>query len=251
MKFNPTIATDAYKITHWLQRPEKMTRFYNYGEPRLGGDNNKIVFFGLQYILKEYFTRKITSEDIEEGRRHSFSCFGFDHYFPTEIWEKVKELGYFPLKIKAVKEGTILPTSNVCFTMESTEPWFAPMVSHFEDWLMWNWYSCAVATRAYNIKKGILPSFEKSADNPFLQFAVNDFGYRGATFNEGACIGGAAHLISFDGTDNLHARKLVQDYYGGVEYGNSVWACYDDQTEILTTINKYYLKYEFIKNLLH
>ena len=37
MKFNPTIATDAYKITHWLQRPKNMTRFYNYGEPRLGG----------------------------------------------------------------------------------------------------------------------------------------------------------------------------------------------------------------------
>ena len=53
MKFNPTIATDAYKITHWLQRPKNMTRFYNYGEPRLGGQHDAIIFFGLQYILKE------------------------------------------------------------------------------------------------------------------------------------------------------------------------------------------------------
>lgn len=224
MKFNPTIATDAYKITHWLQRPENMTRFYNYGEPRLGGQHDAIIFAELQYILKEYFMRKVTQEDIEEGAAHSLSCFGFDHYFPREIWEKVKNLGYFPLRIKAVKEGTLVPTSNVCFTMEATEDWFAPMVSHFEDWLMWVWYSCAVATRAFNIKRNIKPFFEKSCDDPFLQYAVNDFGYRGGTFNEGACVGGAAHLISFDGTDNLQARKLIQDYYGGQHIGGSVWA---------------------------
>ncbi len=224
MKFNPTIATDAYKITHWLQRPDNMTRFYNYGEPRKGGQHDEVLFFGLQYIIKEYFMRKVTTEDIEEGYQHSKSCFGFDHYFPKAIWEKVRDLGYFPIRIKAVKEGNVIPTSNVFFTMEATEPWFAPMISHFEDWLMWNWYSCGVATRTFNIKKGLIPSFNKSSDAPFLGYAVNDFGYRGATFNEGACIGGAAHLIMFDGTDNLHARKLIQDYYGGITFGGSVWA---------------------------
>ena len=109
--------------------------------------------------------------------------------------------------------------------MESTEEWFAPMVSHFEDWLMWIWYSSAVATRAFNIKKNIKPTYEKSSDSMFfMDFAVTDFGYRGASFNEAACIGGAGHLLSFLGTDNLEARKLIQDYYGGLEVGNSVWA---------------------------
>ena len=224
MKFNPTIATDAYKITHWLQRPKNMTRFYNYGEARKGGQHNEIVFFGIDYIIKEYFTRKITKEDIEEGYRHSLSCFGFDNYFPKDIWEKVEKLGYFPLRIKAAKEGSLIPTSNVCFTMESTEEWFAPMVSHFEDWAMWIWYSSAVATRAFNIKKNIKSAYEKSSDSMFMDFAVTDFGYRGASFNEAACIGGAGHLLSFLGTDNLQARKLIQDYYGGTEVGSSVWA---------------------------
>lgn len=247
MKFNPTIATDAYKITHWLQRPENMTHFYNYGEPRKGGQHDAIIFFGLQYILKEYFMRKITEEDIEEGYQHSLSCFGFDHYFPREIWEKVKDLGYFPLRIKAVKEGTLVSTSNVCFTMEATEDWFAPMVSHFEDWLMWNWYSCAVATRAFNIKRQILQAYKKSSDNPFVGYSVNDFGYRGATFNEGACIGGAAHLISFDGTDNLHARKLIQDYYGGILVGGSVWAT---EHSVATVFGPGEGEYDYIKTQL-
>jgi nicotinamide phosphoribosyltransferase len=98
------------------------------------------------------------------------------------------------------------------------------MVSHFEDWLMWNWYSCGVATRCFNIKKDIKPAFNISCDSPYLGFAVNDFGYRGGVFNEGAAIGGAAHLVFFDGTDNMSARKLVKDYYGVAGVGASVWA---------------------------
>lgn len=224
MKFNPTIATDAYKITHWLQRPEGLTKFYSYGEPRSGGQHDEVCFFGLQYIIKEYFMRVVTQADIDEGYEDSLSCFGFAHYFPKHIWEKVRDLGYFPLKIKAVKEGTVLATSNVCYTIESTEPWFADMVSHFEDWLMWCWYSTGVATRGYNMRKGIIPSFVKSSDSPFYDFCINDFGYRGAVFNEGACIGGAAHLIFSNGTDNMHARKLIRDYYGVAGIGQSVWA---------------------------
>ncbi len=136
---NPTVDTDAYKITHWLQRPEGVTAFYNYGEPRLGGQHNEICFTGLQPIIKKYFMSKITQENIERGAILSKNVFGFDNYFPKHIWEKVKELGYYPIRIRAVREGTILPVSNVVFTMEATEPWFANMISHFEDYLMWCW----------------------------------------------------------------------------------------------------------------
>lgn len=223
MKFNPILSTDAYKITHWMQRPKGVTSFYSYGEARAGGQHDKICFFGMQYIIKEYFMRIPTQADLDEAEEDSMSCFGFN-FFPREIWQKVVDLGYFPLIIKAVKEGTILDTSNVCFTIKETESWFADMVSHFEDWLIWNWYSCGVATRCFNIKKNIAPAFNLSCDAPFLQYAVNDFGYRGGVFNEGAAIGGAAHLIFFDGTDNMAARKLVRDYYGVAGIGQSVWA---------------------------
>lgn len=221
---NATINTDAYKITHWLQRPGGINKFYSYGEPRSGGQHKKVVFFGMQYILNKYFARSITQEEIEEGYELCRNVFGYDRYFAKEIWTKVKNLGYFPLKIMAVPEGNLVDVSNVFFTIESTEPWFANMVSHFEDYLMWNWYPTAVATRSFYIKKAITPYFEKSCDNPFLDYAVNDFGLRGGVFLEGASIGGAAHLISFNGTDNLPAVKLIKDYYGSKYYGGSVWA---------------------------
>lgn len=224
MKFNSLISTDAYKITHWLQRPTNLTKLYSYAEARRGGQHSEICFEGIQPIIKNYFLPFFTEENIKEGFEESLSCFGNPNYFPKEIWERVLKLGYYPIRIKAVKEGTVVPVSNVLFTIESTEPWFAGMVSHFEDWLMWCWYSSAVATRAYNIRKNIIPAFEKSQENPYYGFAVNDFGYRGAKFHEAACYGGAGFLTFFDGTDNLAARKFIKDNYGTAGIGQSVWA---------------------------
>ena len=221
---NSVIDTDAYKITHWLQRPNGINHFYSYGEARKGGQHAEICFFGMQYILKEYFMQKVTQENIERGAARCKRVFGTDKYFPKAIWEKVKKLGYFPLEIKCVKEGTVLPTGNVCFTIESTEPWFACMVSHFEDYLMWNWQATGVATRLFNIKKGILPYFNQTCDTPDLSFAVNDFGLRGAVYREGAVLGGMAMLIFSNGSDNLPAMEGIEEYYTDNNIGQSVWA---------------------------
>ena len=44
---------------------------------------------------------------------------------------------------------------------------------------------------------------------------LHDFGYRGVSSVESAGIGGAAHLVSFWGTDTLAALLTVKHYYGG------------------------------------
>lgn len=223
-KFHPTTATDAYKLVHWMQRPSGLTRLMSYGEPRVGGQHTHVCFFGMSYFIKEYFMTAVSDEEIERGYRRSLNTFGKENYFPKEIWQKVRDLGYYPLEIKAVKEGTVVPTGNVCYTIESTEDWFAPMVSHFEDWLMWNWYPVAVATRMYNIHKGLTPSFKISTNNAMLDYVVNDFGLRGAQGHEAACLGGAAALIFSDGSDNVPAMDFIEDYYNDTTIGKSVWA---------------------------
>ena len=226
-KTNPCLLTDAYKVVHWKQRPENMTTLYSYGEPRSGGKNRNIVFVGLQPILQEYFMNVPTKEQIDIAEQTCYSTFGTTEYFNRDVWEKVNQLGYYPIKIKAVKEGTILPESNVCFTIESTKDWFAPMISHFEDALMWCWYSSAVATRGLNlytaIEKEMIKSSSKVVDL-IMPFAVNDFGLRGATFEQGAIMGGMSHLVFFDGTDNLPAIDGIRQYYGDSNIGKSVWA---------------------------
>ena len=224
MKFHPTTATDAYKLVHWAQRPKGLTELMSYGEPRVGGQHSHVCFAGILPIIKEYFMTKVDDAEIAHGFKRSLNTFDNEKYFPKEIWEKVRDLGYYPLEIKAVKEGTVVPTGNVCYTIEATEDWFAPMVSHFEDWLMWCWYPTAVATRMYNIQKGIRTSFNESCDAPFMDYVVNDFGLRGAAGHEAACFGGMAALIFSNGSDNVPAMDFIEDYYGDDNIGGSVWA---------------------------
>jgi nicotinamide phosphoribosyltransferase len=144
MRKNLTILTDAYKIGHHLQRPQNITKLYSYGEPRVGGVNKEICFFGSQVLIQENFLQKITDEMIKEGKEECISTFGTDKYFNEEAWKRVKDLEYLPLRIKSAPEGMIIEEGNVCFTMESTEPWFANMISHFEDILMWVRKLCPV-----------------------------------------------------------------------------------------------------------
>ena len=156
MRKNMTLLTDAYKVTHWLQRPENMTALMSYMEFRKGGTNSANVLFGMNYLLKEYFMTKVTQDDITRGIKRTKQVFGTERYYAKEIWEKVAKLGYFPLKVRAAKEGSLIATGNALFTIEATEPWFAPMVSHFEDILMWSWITSGVATRIFNIRKNYM-----------------------------------------------------------------------------------------------
>lgn len=226
MRHNLPIDTDAYKIVHHLQRQQNINKLISYGEPRLGGHYPEVCFIGAQPIIMQHFMQPITKEMIQEGIEESYSTFGTDKFFNKEVWEKVMNLGYLPLKIMTVPEGTIVQEGNVCFTMESTEPWFANMLSHFEDMLMWTWYPTAVCTRSMNIKKNIIPAFRKSSDvtRMTLPFAVNDFGLRGGTMFEGAVMGGIGHLVHFEGSDNMPASRMIKDFYGYKGRAKSVWA---------------------------
>lgn len=220
------VDTDAYKIVHHLQRPKGINKLISYGEPRIGGLNPEVCFFGLQAIVQESFLSPVTNEMIEEAVEECISTFGTDKFFNKQVWERVRDLGYLPIRIMSAPEGTIIPEGNVCFTIESTEDWFADMISHFEDDLMHVWYPTSVSTRSMNIKRNIIPAFKKSSDimELVLPVAVNDFGLRGATMSEGAIMGGMGHLLHFDGSDNLPASRMIKDFYGYKGKAKSVWA---------------------------
>lgn len=223
---NIILETDAYKLTHWLQRKPGITNLYSYGEPRKGGKYDHISFFGLQMIIQDHLMQPVTDAMIDEAEEASVMTFGTKRYFDRVTWEKVRDLGYLPIRIKAVREGSRVNINNVCFTVESTERWFAPHLSVVEDILMHCWYPTTVATRAMHIKEAIKPYFNVTSDigDIVLPFAVNDFGLRGATCLQAAQRGGAAFLVHFEGSDNMPAGKAIKDYYDYSGRLKSVWA---------------------------
>lgn len=234
--------TDSYKLSRWRQMPPGITKMYAYGEPRKGGKYPTISYFGMQMVAEDLFKEFITKKDIDYAEEKAFQTFGDKGYFDRRTWERVLELGHYPIKLMSAPEGMEIEEGNVCFTLESTESWFATNALSFESCLMHVWYPTTVATRAMYIKRAISPLFEKTCDAPSfnLPFAVNDFGLRGATGDQAAERGGAGHLIHFMGSDNEPAADAIEKYYGGKGRLKSIWAT-EHQTALAWGDEKAYI----------
>ncbi len=226
MFFNPILATDSYKTTHYKQYPYGTEQIYSYYESR-GGLYKETVFFGLQSILKS-LAHYTSVEDIDYARRVLSVHFGADHLNVTGwAYLAANYPDFLPLRIKAVPEGTVVPTHNVLMTVENTDPRCYWLTNFMETVLCHVWYPMTVATLSREIKKSILKGLKETGTPELIQYMLHDFGMRGATNIEAAALGGAAHLVNFSGTDTLPALELILDRYTidkekGRIYGASV-----------------------------
>jgi len=212
---NIIIKADSYKASHWKQYPPKTTGVYSYFESR-GGMYKDIVFFGLQYYLKKYLAGQVVSYDkINEAKEFFKAHLGNDKIFNYEGWSYIvkKYDGKLPIEIKAVLEGTIVPTQNVLFTIENTDPECFWLTSYLETLLSKVWYPSTVATKSW-YQKQVIKKYLKDTGDDIPDFKLHDFGYRGSTSEESAAIGGAAHLVNFKGTDTTAGIVMAQKYYG-------------------------------------
>jgi nicotinamide phosphoribosyltransferase len=219
---NIILDTDSYKSSHFMQYPPTMTRLMSYLESR-GGTYPATRFFGLQYVLKRYLTTRVTLDMVEEANA-LFGAHG--EPFPLEAWRTIaSELGgKLPLEVRAVPEGTVVPTHNALMTVTNTDERFPWLVGWFETMLMRVWYPTTVATQSYFIKQIIREALETSADDPNAEiaFKLHDFGSRGVSSRESAGIGGLAHLLNFRGTDTVEALRTARNYYGADIAGFSI-----------------------------
>jgi nicotinamide phosphoribosyltransferase len=215
--------TDSYKASHFLQYPPEATHISSYIEAR-GGAYQNALFFGLQIYLNDYLTRPITKADIAEAK-WEFAEHG--EPFNEAGWLDMANRfgGLPPVRIQAIKEGSIVPTGTPLVQIMNTDPAFAWLPSYLETALLRAvWYPTTVATRSATIKSIIKGWLTKTSDDPesALPFMLHDFGARGGSSHETAAIGGCAHLINFMGTDTYAGARLARRIYGERMAGFSV-----------------------------
>jgi nicotinamide phosphoribosyltransferase len=213
MRYNLILDTDSYKASHWLQYPPGTTAMYSYLESR-GGKYAQTVFFGLQYILKEYLTQPVELWMVEEAKQF-FQAHG--EPFNEEGWRYIAEdlNGQLPIRIRAVAEGSVVPVQNVLMTIESTDPKTFWLVSWLETLLLRVWYPTTVATQSWHLRQIIFDYLQKTADAPEAEigFKLHDFGARGVSSCESSGIGGMSHLVSFQGSDTVQGVLYANHYY--------------------------------------
>ena len=130
--------TDSYKVTHWKQYPPNTTTVSSFFAAR-GGLFPSTLFFGLQYILKRHLVgRVVDTVKILRGREFwTEHFFGDSSVYNEAGWKRIERVhgGRLPIVIRAVPEGTIVPTGNALLTIENTDPqlpWVTLIISrHF------------------------------------------------------------------------------------------------------------------------
>lgn len=222
MKVLPVLLSDSYKQFHWMMYPKGMTKLYSNFTPRSFKHlkTDKAVFFGLQYYIKEYlldqwnknfFDRPLNDVLVEFKRFHKHFSF---YDMSSEHIEKLHNLGYLPIRIKALPEGSLVSEKVPFFTITNTHPDFAWLVNFLETQISTSvWDCCVVATIAREYRKILDKWADKTCDDrSFVQWQGHDFSQRGrssteSTFNQ------AGHLLSFTGTDTIPSVFMLEKYY--------------------------------------
>lgn len=224
----PMNQIDFYKADHRRQYPEGTTLVYSNFTARsshlsnISSSKDYIVFFGLQYFIKDYlfnsfdkgFFERDRGEVVEEYKRRMDTSLG-EGVITCEHIGALHDLGYLPLEIRALPEGSRVPMRVPCLTIHNTHPDFFWLVNYIETIMScYLWKPCVSATTA-EAYRSLLDSAaaDTSTQLDFVPFQGHDFSFRGMSGPQDAAMSGAGHLLSFVGTDTVPAIDFLETYY--------------------------------------
>lgn len=230
MNINPLTAIDFYKADHRRQYPEGTTEVYSNFTPRSSraaavlndSYDHQVVFFGLQYFLKHFLVDAWNKNFFQQDKETVVNAYKrrMDYALGKNAIDikhiaALHDLGFLPLKIKALSEGTRVPIGVPVLTVVNTQPEFFWLTNYIESVIScYLWKPITSATTAFEYKR-LLTNFAIKTGGSLddVAFQVHDFSFRGMSSLQDSMLSGAAHLTSFLGTDSVAAIDLIEDYY--------------------------------------
>lgn len=235
-RFNimPLLLADAYKASHRVQYPKGTQMVYSNWTPRKSRIKgvNHIINFGLQAFIKEYFIDRFNNDFFSRDEQEV--CLAYKQEleaylggeYDVEHIISLHKLGYLPIQIKALPEGTRVPIGVPPFTVKNTlpnHPEFYWLVNYIETLIsdcVWQPMTSATIADQYKqlferwakrtgSKHDIIPGLLNN-----VEIQGHDFSMRGMSSPESAIVSGMGHLLSFKGTDTIPAIPALKYYYG-------------------------------------
>lgn len=238
MKIFPPHLIDFYKSGHPFQYPPGTELVYSNFTPRSArlfghdlsiganvngyGFDGKVVFFGLQGVMQwllidlwnRCFFQLPENYVANRYQRRMDKALGPGAVTVNHIRE-LHRLGYLPLHIKALPEGSRVNMRVPLFTIRNTLPEFFWLTNYVETMLSAEcWKSTTTATIAYQYRR-LLEHFAQKTGAPreFIDWQGHDFSMRGQSGVHDAAQSGSGHLLPFTGTDTVPALDYLEDYY--------------------------------------
>lgn len=240
MKLFAPHATDFYKTGHIFQYPKDTEFVYANFTCRsdkwanvLPDFDHKVVLFNLQAVCQwllvdlwnDTFFKRPKSKVVDRYKQRMDGSLGAGAVSVDHI-AALHDLGYLPLLIKALPEGSRVNIRVPLFTIQNTHPDFYWLTNYVETQLSAElWKAVTSATTAYEYRRLFVKYADHTGiDSSFVDFQGHDFSMRGMSGIHDATSNGAAHLLSFKGTDTITAIDYLCDYYyaGGDFVGGSV-----------------------------
>ena len=227
---NAILHSDSYKLSHKSMEPVGTQRIYANWTPRSDkyfrrdypDFDGKVVAFGLQsFVIQElmcswkvgFFDRplEVVMAEIEDIL---FPYVGMNRSVLKHI-EALHKLGFLPVRVKAVKEGTLVPIGIPMATFDNTDKahsWTTNYIESVTSDEIWKPMTTATAAREFAKLRDRWWN-ETVVDHTFKQFAIHDFSYRGHSGHASAAACGAATLLYSNGTDNIAGLVFARTFY--------------------------------------
>lgn len=232
---NPIYLIDFYKVGHVSQYPSDTEFVYSNWTPRYTYriQSDGMVHFGLQYFIRHYlqdefwhgFFQQPWARVEREYKEIIRATLGVENPKVDHI-QYLHSLGYLPLKIYSLPEGTLVPYTVPAMVIVNTDPKCFWLVNYIET-LMSNilWMPSCSATTAREYRKVFNEASKAfgNSEHSFVDWMGHDFSFRGMSGVESAVLSGMGHLTAFNGTDTLPAILAAREYYNApLNCGGSV-----------------------------
>lgn len=214
---------DFYKTVHSEQYPKNMTKIVSYFTPRMSRvEDTHLVMFGLQAFIKQYlieyfnenFFNKPKDEVMAAYNRILTYTLGEGSYKSEKV-ANLYDLGYLPIEIRAIPEGTLVPVKVPMIEISNTHPQFAWIVNAIETIMSCSlWHPMISANVGYKYRQIVDNYYDKTVDDniPHAR-AIGDFSMRGQESLESATKSSAAFCLSFLNTATVPAIPFLEKYY--------------------------------------
>lgn len=223
-QINPMLLMDFYKAVHSDMLNSKMTKSMSYYTPRMSRVDrwNKVVMFGLQMFCKtwlidyfnDYFFNMPKDEVVGEYKRVLDASLGAGIYDYHKI-EKLHDLGYLPIEIIALPEGTVVPVHVPMFGITNTHPDFAWLPQALESLISAEmWYPQITATVGKTYREIVNKYYDITCeDNVSRERALGAFDFRGDMCVDAALKAGAGWCMSFVNTATVPVIPYLEEMF--------------------------------------
>lgn len=221
---NPMLLCDFYKTVHSDMINPNMTKSMSYYTPRMSRVNrwNKVVMFGVQMFCKEwlidyfneYFFDRPEDEVIREYKRVLDVTLGKGIYDSNKI-VKLHRLGYLPIEIIALPEGTLVPIQVPMFGITNTHEDFAWLPQALESLISAQiWYPQITATVGKTYRDIVNKYYDLTCEDDVpRKRALGAFDFRGDMGVDAALKAGAGWCLSFLNTATVPVIPYLEEMF--------------------------------------